>query len=481
MLVADVAGRVVLANDGAAALLRAPRGELLRPLDEHPDRFAAIGPLARRALQGAAPEPLERSLVADDGSTRYLRVSASPLRDGAGAVEGALVVLTDVTQARQVERAALRGARYRAIVDAIPQIAWTARPDGRIGFLNARWTEYTGLAAERPRLEEWAHVLHPDERDEVLRRWSAALAADQPFELQLRLRRRDGAYRWHLGRGGPMRDATGAITSWIGTATDIDDARHLEDGRAELLLRERTAHAEAEAANRMKDEFLATLGHELRTPLSAILGWATMLRGARKDDPSAVARGVEVIERNARAQQRIIEDILDMSRIVRGELRIQPELVELEPLAREVLDTVRPSAQARAIALRCRVEGGPHRMLGDPLRLRQVLWNLLSNAVKFSSPGGEVELGLARAGDDATITVHDHGCGITPEFLPHVFERFRQADSSTTRVHGGLGLGLAIVRHLVEMHGGTVVARSAGAGQGASFEVRLPAPADAAS
>ena len=482
MLVADADGRVVLANDGAVALFGVARAELLRPLEEYADCFTLRGPegevrvepVALRALLGNVIEPVERSIVAGDGTVRHLRASASPLRDADGAVEGALVVLADITRTRQIERAAVRGTRYRAIVDAIPQIAWTARPDGRITFLNARWTEFSGRTAEVPRAAEWADVLHPDEREDVLRRWHAALASDRPFELELRLRRRDGVYRWHLGRGGPLRDASGAITTWIGTATDIDDAKLAEAERAALLARERAAHAEAETANRMKDEFLATLSHELRTPLSAILGWATMLRGPRKDDPKAVARGVEVIERNARAQQRIIEDILDMSRIVRGELRIDTEPVELEQLAREVQDTVRPSAEARAIALRCRVEAGPHRVLGDPLRLRQVLWNLLSNAVKFTPPGGEVEVVLARVGGEATIEVRDSGCGIDASFLPHVFERFRQADSSTTRVHGGLGLGLAIVRHLVEMHGGTVEVSSPGPGRGATFRVRLP-------
>lgn len=366
---------------------------------------------------------------------------------------------------------------FLALIDTIPQIAWLAGPDGRVTFFNARWAEYIGGSADAAAREDWAERLHPDDRERVREAYREALAASRAFELQFRLRHHDGSYRWHLARGVPARAADGRVTSWSGTATDIEDARRAAGERATLLAREQAARAEAEAANRLKDEFLATLSHELRTPLSAILGWATMLRSGKQGDAEAVARGAEVIERNARAQHRIIEDILDMSRIVRGELRIDTEPVDLHALACEVIETVRPSAEARSIALRCSAGPGPFHLIGDPARLRQMLWNLLGNAIKFTSADGEVVLRLDRVGDEFALSVRDTGCGIEPEFLPHVFERFRQADSSTTRVYGGLGLGLAIVRYLVQMHGGSVQASSAGPGQGATFRVLIPARA----
>lgn len=240
------------------------------------------------------------------------------------------------------------------------------------------------------------------------------------------------------------------------------------------IRRAEEAARQAEDASRLKDEFLATVSHELRTPLSAILGWSALLQGDKKPEPHTIAKAIEVIERNARSQQRIIEDILDVSRIVRGELRIESKPVDLEYLSRDVLDSVRPSARARGIALHFTGCDGPCRLVGDPERLRQILWNLLSNAVKFTPHGGQVGLSIANVGGKIAIRVRDTGKGIEPAFLPHVFERFRQADSTTTRSHGGLGLGLAIVRHLAEMHGGTVAAESPGIGHGSTFTVTLP-------
>ncbi len=236
--------------------------------------------------------------------------------------------------------------------------------------------------------------------------------------------------------------------------------------RAEQALRE------AEEASRLKDEFLATVSHELRTPLSAILGWATLLKC--KDDVSSITKGLNVIERNARSQLRLVEDMLDVSRIVRGQLRLETEALELEPLARDVLESVRPAATAKEIELDFAVKDGPLRLVADPERLRQILWNLLSNGVKFTQPGGRVTLELEQSGGKVLLVVRDTGRGIEPRFLPHVFERFRQADGSTTRSSGGLGLGLAIVRHLSEMHGGSVQAESTGLGGGSTFTVTLP-------
>lgn len=254
----------------------------------------------------------------------------------------------------------------------------------------------------------------------------------------------------------------------------------LRESEAKLLRlvdAERRAHAEAEAASRAKDEFLATLSHELRTPLNAILGWTNMLESGRLNEQQRV-RAMDVISRSARTQADLIEDLLDVSRIITGKLAIDMHAIGLAAPVRATLDAVRPAAEAKGIRIAAHLEADPP-VLGDPDRLQQVAWNLLSNAIKFTPSGGRVSVSLNQADGQGELKVSDTGIGIAPAFLPYVFERFQQQDSSTTRAHGGMGLGLAIVRHLVESHGGTVQAESAGEGHGATFVVRLPMRAEA--
>jgi signal transduction histidine kinase len=246
-----------------------------------------------------------------------------------------------------------------------------------------------------------------------------------------------------------------------------------EQERARLLVREQAARRHAEEANRMKDEFLATLSHELRTPLNAILGWVQVLRTG-KLDAAAGARALETIERNSRAQAQLIADLLDVSRIITGKLRLELRPVELARIIDAALDSARPAADAKAIELVISLASLESPVLGDSDRLQQVIWNLLSNAIKFTPRGGRVEVRLAGSGLNAVIEVRDSGIGIQPDFLPYVFDRFRQSESTITRSQGGLGLGLSIVRHLLELHGGTVEVESAGEGKGATFRVSLP-------
>ena len=247
---------------------------------------------------------------------------------------------------------------------------------------------------------------------------------------------------------------------------EVVERRRAEQERAQLLVREREA-------NRLKDEFLATLSHELRTPLNAILGWTKLLRGKALPAES-VDRALEKVERNAQAQARLVEDLLEVSRITTGKLRLEVRAFDLVALAATAIDTIRPAAEARGITIERRFESSSLPTAGDPDRLQQVIWNLLSNAVKFTPPGGTVTLTLTRRGEVDEMSVSDTGIGIEPAFLPNVFDSFRQADATATRAHGGLGLGLSIVRHLVEIHGGTVAACSQGRDQGATFTVRLP-------
>ncbi|HEX8720951.1 MAG TPA: ATP-binding protein [Pyrinomonadaceae bacterium] len=246
-----------------------------------------------------------------------------------------------------------------------------------------------------------------------------------------------------------------------------------EAERERILLREKAARAEAEAANRVKDEFLSTLSHELRTPLTSIIGWTSLMRSGQVRG-EVQAQALETIERNARIQSRLIDDLLDLSRIISGKLLLEAREVDLARVVADSVEVVRPAANAKNIRLRYEFEPGAHAVSGDPARLQQVAWNLLSNAVKFTPAGGEVTARLGYEGGRARLSVSDTGKGIPAEFLPHVFDRFRQADSATTRQYGGLGLGLAIVRHLVELHGGGVQAESEGEGKGSTFSVSFP-------
>jgi PAS domain S-box-containing protein len=262
-------------------------------------------------------------------------------------------------------------------------------------------------------------------------------------------------------------------------AIAIENARLYEQAkraiveREELLSREQVARAEAEAANRAKDQFLATVSHELRTPLNAIIGWSRMLRMGQLDEATR-DHALETIERNVRLQTQIVEDILDVSRIITGKLRLTPQAVELAPVIEAAADALRPAVDAKAIEITMLLGADRVLVRGDADRLQQVVWNLLANAVKFTPSGGRVEIRLERDANGARIIVSDSGQGMRREFLPFAFEHFRQADSTSTRAHGGLGLGLAIVRHIVEMHGGTVSAESEGEGRGATFTVTLP-------
>jgi signal transduction histidine kinase/DNA-binding response OmpR family regulator len=254
---------------------------------------------------------------------------------------------------------------------------------------------------------------------------------------------------------------------------EIAERKQAEEERARMLVREQAARAEAESANRTKDEFLATLSHELRTPLTAILGWSHLLQTNKFDDKSTT-RALETIERNARSQSQLIDDLLDVSRIITGKLRLDVRPVELTKIVEAVVESSRPVADAKTIQFEVTLDKSASQVMGDATRLQQVVWNLFSNAVKFTPEGGRVEVRLERDDAHAQIIVSDNGQGINPQFLPVIFDRFRQADGSTTRKHGGLGLGLAIARHLIEMHGGTIQARSEGINKGATFTVQLP-------
>ncbi|MBD2493839.1 PAS domain-containing protein [Nostoc sp. FACHB-280] len=378
-----------------------------------------------------------------------------------------LIEQTKTTQAlRESEE------RFRTLADNMSQFAWMADANGWIFWYNQRWFDYTGTTLEEMQGWGWQKVHHPDHLNRVIQHFRHCLTTGEAWEDTFPLRRNDGEYRWFLSRAIPIRDQQGQILRWFGTNTDITEQKQAEEERSLLLEKEQLARAEAERANRIKDEFLAILSHELRSPLNPILGWAKLMQ-TRKFDATKTTEALATIERNAKLQCQLIDDLLDVAKILRGKLNIDETPINLVFVLEAALDTVRTAAVAKSILLHSTL---PQigQVSGDSARLQQIFWNLLSNAIKFTPAGGRVDVQLQRVDHQAQITISDTGKGIKPDFLPYIFESFCQEDASTTRKYGGLGLGLAIVRYLVEAHGGTIQADSPGEGQGATFTVKLP-------
>jgi PAS domain S-box-containing protein len=378
--------------------------------------------------------------------------------------------------------------RLRAIFNQAAVGIAVASLDGRFLDMNAKFTQILGYSAAELSGLSFAALTHPDDQD-ITDVFVAELLAGKRSEyaLEKRFIRKDGSSIWSLTTVTLLKDPTGSPQRFIGVIEDIsarkraeaallEKTRNLEQlnqERTMLLESERAARTAAERMSEMKDEFLATLSHELRTPLNAILGWSQVLRTGSKDQADYV-KGLETIERNARVQTQLIEDLLDMSRITSGKLRMDVQRIQPLTLVEAAVETVTPAANAKGICLEAILDPAAGPISGDPGRLQQVVWNLLSNAIKFTPRDGKVQVVLQRINSHIEIKVGDTGIGIRPEFIPHLFERFRQGDASTTRKYGGLGLGLSIVKSLVELHGGTVSVSSEGEGKGTIVTVALP-------
>ena len=400
----------------------------------------------------------------------------------------ALVMTAIVGERRSVEEektslaAQVENERQRLnnIVANVPGVVWEAwgQPNAatqRINYVSDYVETMLGYSVDEwlatPNF--WLSIVYPEDREQAARAAAAHFAGGKKGTNQFRWVAKDGRVLWVEAQSVVVCDRNGQPLGMRGVTMDITEQKLVDEERAKLLQLEHAARNEAEEANRIKDDFLATLSHELRTPLTAMLGWLGMLRSKSLDEATS-AYAFETIERNAKMQAQLIEDLVDVSRIVSGKLKLDVRPMDPTPVVQAAIDAVRPAADAKQISIQIIREPFIGPVTGDPARLQQIIWNLLSNAVKFTPREGSVEVHLRRTESSAEIAVRDSGMGIRPEFLPHVFERFRQGDSTATRAHGGLGLGLAIVRHLVELHGGTVAAESAGPDQGSTFTVSLP-------
>ncbi|EYF04978.1 PAS domain S-box protein [Chondromyces apiculatus] len=442
----------------------------------HPDDLHASEVFVARLLSGEIQDfAMEKRYLRKDGSTVWVNLSTALVRDASGAPAHFITILEDITARKEAEAAR---ALFQELVETSGDFIGFATLEGAMLYVNSAGLRLLGLeSVEEARARSLADcfTLSPAEgppraQGEML----ATVLSGGTWEGEATVRhvRTGESIPVHqtsiaiLGDGGAPR--TVAIV-----ARDLREQKQAEAERATLLAREKQARATAEEANELKDQFLATVSHELRTPLNAILGWTRMLRTGHLP-PERRERALETVERNARAQAQLVEDLLDISRIMSGKLRIEVHPLDLVGVVEAAVETVRPAADAKQITLAASLGSEAVMVVGDAARLQQVVWNLLSNAIKFTPQGGHVEAKIVAEDGFVEVLVTDDGQGIAPDFLPHVFERFRQAEGSITRAHGGLGLGLAIVKNLVELHGGTMRALSDGDGMGSTFALRLP-------
>ena len=422
-----------------------------------------VTPSLRRAFAG---EPARLPTILYDpaeigkpGAARWVEGTARPIKGPDGQVVEVMLIHEDVTERVLADRA-LRAseAQFRTIADAIPQMVWSTRPDGYHDYYNRQWYEFTGVPPNSTDGEGWNGMFHPDDQPRAWERWRHSLATGEPYEIEYRLRHRSGEYRWVLGRARPVRDERGQIERWMGTCTDIHEQKQTRD---ELLTN-----------NRRKDDFLAMLAHELRNPLAPISTAAHLLKKA-PSDLSRVERSAAIIDRQVRHMRELVDDLLDVSRVTRGLVELESEPVDIKGVVAGAIEQVRPLIDARGQQLTTRMASGEIYVLGDRTRLIQVVANLLNNAAKYTPHNGSLRVSVD-VGRQVTLCVADSGTGIESGLLPHVFDLFTQAERTPDRAQGGLGLGLALVKSLVELHGGSVAAQSAGAGQGSSFTVTLP-------
>ena len=478
VITADMQGQVTFLNPVAESLTGwSNRDALGQPLEKvfcivNEDSRAPVENPALRAMKegivfGLANHTL---LIARNGREISIDDSGAPIKTDKGEFLGAVLVFRDITERRRSEAAQ---ALLAGIVDSSEDAIVSKKLDGTISSWNAaaeRMFEYSAAEAvgqpitmiiPSERLDEEKLILNRLRQGERIAHFETVRVAKSGRRVNISL------------TVSPVRNKHGEVFGASKIARDITERIRADEERKRLLASERAMREHAEAASRAKDEFVAMISHEIRAPLNAILGWAQMLRQGTLDQDGR-KRALESIERNARAQVQLLGDLLDISRAVTGKLKIDPHPVEITTSLEAAIQTIRPAADAKSITIDMHQGPSGSLVTGDADRLHQIFWNLLSNAIKFTPKHGHIEVKIERLNSHLEVSITDSGIGIEPGFLPYVFERFTQADTGSTRKHGGLGLGLAIVRHLVELHGGTIRADSAGEGQGATFTVALP-------
>jgi PAS domain S-box-containing protein len=434
--------------------------------DIHPEDRERVLASVQNALETGNDYRVEYRLALPGGVERWVEARGKLFQDEFGRPSRMMGICMDITD-RQLAARALRESeeRFRTLAEVLPQIVWVSRPDGSREYDNQRWYDYTGLTPDTSLGRGWTAALHPDDREPAERLWMEASRAGKPYEVEYRIRGADGAYRWFLGRALPLRGSDGRIVRWFGSCTDIDERK-----RYEASLKE--AKELAETAGRAKDQFLAMLSHELRTPLTPVLLAVTAMLNETPDD-SEERTFLEMIRNNIELEARLIDDLLDVMRMIRGKMIYQFEVTDAHALVDRSLEICRGEIQSKGLCLRTELEASERFIRADPARIQQVLWNLLKNAVKFTPAGGTITVRSRNEGDRLILEVSDTGRGIEPDTLGRIFNAFEQAEDEVTRHFGGLGLGLAISRSIVEAHEGTLTAASAGRGHGATFTVNL--------
>ena len=362
--------------------------------------------------------------------------------------------------------------QFRLITDLSPVHLFRAGPDGDATYLSPGFLAMTGLRREQAMGFGWIDAVHPEDRQRLMSSWQEALHSQVIFQAEFRFRVATGEFRWYRTRVVPDRDDAGNVIGWVGAAIDLHELHLALDERADALDKAEDARRLAEEASHLKDEFLATASHELRTPLNAIAGWVHVLQTGAVADANQHRQALDAIDRNVRIQTRLIEDLLDVSRMIQGRVSLSVAPLDLRTVIDAAVETIGHTAAAKDITIEVVTPPDALPVIGDEHRLQQVFWNLLANAVKYTPRGGSITIAVACELGRAVVRVKDSGEGIDPAFLPHVFEPFRQGASATMR--SGLGLGLAIVRRLVDLHGGRITAESSGAGLGSTFSVSLP-------
>lgn len=428
-----------------------------------PERQSEEKLILARLRRGERIENYETVRVTKDGRRIDVALTVSPIRDGSGALVGASKIARDITGVKEAKRS-LRDSeeRFRTLADHIAQLAWMAQPDGGVFWYNRRWFDYTGTTFEEMQGWGWQAVHHPDHVDAVTDKFRRALEAGETWEDTFPLRGASGEYRWFLSRALPIRDDSGEIVRWFGTNTDITERMEMEE--------------RLRADDRRKDQFLATLAHELRNPLAPIVHSVELLRLGEGSE-GVQARALATLDRQTRHLVRLVDDLLDISRITRGIVALRPEAVDLQTVLHDAIEASRPAIDAEGHQLLTELPGAPIPLKADATRLVQVFTNLLHNAAKYTPTEGEIELRTERDDDTVTVVVADSGPGIPKEMRDRVFELFVQGDSGRRGGASGLGIGLTLVRALVELHGGSVRARERRSGPGVAMEVRLPVEA----